>query len=566
MRGRQVWPIAEEPIHDVKLVSLMRFWEPVSHLSIHELMHPSRWPEQNPLGLNIATVLDLLICRAQSVPQSVSRSSDELSTDVPMTAIDDEVPDENPTPWIDVVSKSSQNVVQTSPEECVVVFVHEMSDPIKISVNDGCTIEHLVKAQAQLVGGLMAIDARGQHGHHVPLSHVLMPGEWICVQCEEMPVTEVSPSSAPLDATGAFDCGADFDPIVSAFSPESQHVDATAPVDVQASEKPLLCESHFGPCDAGECSVPVERLPDCESWISAAPLLGLKEEQFKNLLVPAVTSTKHLWALRHQLLKAEDRVSILRQQKGVWSDDEFRFHISMLMQLQIERFSALPSFDFRKVFQLDPLLLTGWLHHGTHLCHEWGAAHTEIKTNGLMIISACVIEGHWIPVCLTPQGKFMHFTTWDAPQNSHEGLSKVVHAIALALGFDSVVTLRHQRLFLATDKCGALAMSFLHHCVFDTMLPTTNDEVEVIHEGYRDAYMGAVASAQLARRPWVWGSGDAEEIFYNEPGAASSDLGQGPATVDAGMSFSHQCIDKEARLALLREKESNGAMMRYDFI
>ena len=193
------------------------------------------------------------------------------------------------------------------------------------------------------------------------------------------------------------------------------------------------------------------------------------------------------------------------------------------------------------------------------LVFRLGNLTPEIFRDKLTVLSACMIDAHWIPVVLTPNGSQLLFTTWDAPQNSHAALEKVIEVIGHALGFSSVTSLRHQRLFLTTDKCGALAMAFLHQCLLGSMLPTTSDEADAIHEGYRHAYVEAVKTSQLARRPWVWGSGDAEpEVFWNEPGTSSD--APAPTQTAAGTAgphatcVSHQCIDKEARLALLREK------------
>ena len=43
MRGQQIWPPGDGMFSDVKSQSLVRFWQEVCHLSLHELMHPPRW-------------------------------------------------------------------------------------------------------------------------------------------------------------------------------------------------------------------------------------------------------------------------------------------------------------------------------------------------------------------------------------------------------------------------------------------------------------------------------------------------------------------------------------------
>ena len=89
------------------------------------------------------------------------------------------------------------------------------------------------------------------------------------------------------------------------------------------------------------------------------------------------------------------------------------------------------------------------------------------------------------------------------------------------------------------------------------MLPTNNEEADVIHDGFRSVFQQAIIGCQLTRRPWIWGSGDAEQgEFLNEPGVSSA---SDEPTVTAGPNphatcFSHQCMDKDTRLALMREK------------
>ena len=557
MRGRQVWPADVETITDPKTVSLMRFWEEVGTKSLHEVMHPPNWPDLHPHDINIATILDHLICRKQNqLPRQLQLSVSQ--EDVAMTVLDEDATDLAPTPWFETPQSLFDVLPVGVPDECLVVFHHEFADPVKVKVHQGSTIQNLLDAHENLVGGVHALQAFDRTGNVLPFSHVLQLGQVICICCECTPPTSVD----PIESVGEVDVVPDPTEAVLPFaSPANAKTGSTVsptaawthPVQ-NAADFPI---SHFGPCDAGECAVPMQRLPDCESWVSAAPLLGLVGDQFKNLHVPVVLNTEHLWSLKHQLLRAEDRVTILQHQEGVWSDDEFRFHISHLLQLRSERLLANKDMPVRQHYMLDPLLLTGWIHHGTHLCQSWGQSHPEIRAQSMVVLSACMIHGHWVPVVLDPQGDKLHFSTWDAPQNDHDALNGVIEAIGLALGFASVVGLRHHRLFFASEKCGALAMAFLHHSVLASMLPTCKEEVEVIHEGYRSSFANAVSSCQLARRPWIWGAGDSHDPpFNNEPGMSSSGPDQAnPVPIDVPDACrSHQCITKEERLQLLRDK------------
>ena len=556
MRARQVWPVECELIPDTMVLSLVSFWNEVHDLSLHELMHPSRWPALQPHELNIGSILDLIIRRSQ-VANNVPPKLDAMCDDVPMTCLDDDGGEDCPTPWFESCHCEVPDLPAVSEHECLVVFFHEFANPIKISVAEGCTIQNLLEAHGQLVGGLHATHACDHHGNTVPFTHVLQLGQVICIRCEEGNDDHALMSAG--DCTVELEEPPAPEPIPGPVTevPVRDLDDPIVSPTLSWNEPPTtpgVAVASFGPCDAGESPMPVQRLADCESWISAAPLLCLQEEQFKNLQVPVVTSTKHLWGLRHQLLKADDRRAILEKQKGVWADDEFRFHIAMLLQLRNECACACPDFRFMKCFMLDPLLLSGWATHGGQLCHLWGSAHPEIRAEGLTVVSACMLDGHWISVVLTPNGERLHFTTWDVPSHSHDTLLQVVDAIGNALGFVGVDYLRQQRMFFSSDKCGALAMAFLHHSVLGSMLPTNREEAEVIHEGFRDAYVRTLDSCQLARRPWIWGSGDAEDSWFaNEPGLSSADVPQ-PAEVPNTTSFSHVCMDKEQRMELLRAK------------
>ena len=311
----------------------------------------------------------------------------------------------------------------------------------------------------------------------------------------------------------------------------------------------------FGPNDAGECPVPLHRLPDCESWVSAAPLLGLNDDQFLRLQVPKVTNTQHLWALKHQLIKAEDRKAILQCQGPLWADDEIRHHVALLLKMRDARQFAQPLQPNHKCRSLGPLLLTGWAHHGTLLCHEWAQSHLEIHTDGCIVISAYMLNGHWVPVVMTPQHDVLQWSMWDAPSSDHTNLNKVIEVSGTALGFKQVTCLRHQRIFFTSDKCGALAMAFLHHVMFDSMLPTSAAEGELVHNRLKEVFAQTVASCSLAHRHWIWGTGDQDgEIFTNEPCRSSHDPPAQNQPLNATVSFSHQCMEQEIRMDLLREK------------
>ena len=399
-------------------------------------------------GHESCPILDFLI-RNQHNERVDSAPACPCPPDIPMTVIDD--PEDPPTPWSEGVHDGEMTLPPAVPDACVVVFRHEFATPVQLKVSDGGTIHDLIRAHHQLVGSFQAVTAHDSQGAILGFDHVLQNGQVICICCDD------GTSGSSDNGAQSTDCLPPKEHPVSTHGIESAqvgiHVSPTAPWTLPVCENDGTENGHFGPHDAGCCETPAKILPDCDSWISAAPLLGLHGDQFTSLKVPFVTCPKLLWALKHQLLRAEDRLQLLRQQEGIWSDDEFRYHITLLMKMHAERVTFKAGHEQVQCFMLDPLLLTGWAHHGAHQCQVWAQSHPDLRAKQTCILSACMLDKHWVPVVQT-------FLTWDVPQNSHDALNGVIAAIGKVLGFVEINHVRHQRLFFSTDKCGALALSF----------------------------------------------------------------------------------------------------------
>ena len=582
MRCRRVWPCDTEPVEDSKMLSLMNFWTEVADLSIHELMHPPRWPQLEDAHVTIASVLDLLIRRSQNCLPGRHLAPGVL-------AIPDEVDEEvdDSTPWIES-PHDMPRLPKPRSDACIVVFFHEFADPITLLAAPGCTIYDFVQAHEKLVGTLQVTCISNFHGVEVHPSQRLEPGMVICIRCEDMPASTGSSSGdrvsgEPLITTvcqephvnPASDDMKDEPPALpniraiaqtlpvvaseSLTSTSDQHcgdallhaagggvisdlISPTAPWTQLIQGMP---DAETGPCPEAP-SQPMPSLGDSArntSWISAAPLLGLKEDQFLQLRVPAVVNMQHLESLRCQIMNADDRLTILEHQSRIWSDDELRFHMHSLahsyIQFQLSHGIACP----KPCFVLDPLLATGWLHHGLHECAAWGLAHKQIREQGQMVITACMVQGHWIPVVMCSQGLILHVYTWDSPGHDHDKLNKMCALLAKAMGYDDVAADRHHRLFLSSDRCGALAMAFLSYSLLQTMLPTTSDETETIHLRLKTSFADALAKHQTTVRPWVWGAGD----LLTDALGACDDVSQ------EGLQSAHVCIDADRRLELLRD-------------
>ena len=572
MRGRQVWPVDHETIVDRRSASLVQFWKSQANLSLHELLHPQRWPDLALPVVSIASILDLIIRQQQSSSMVVPFHP---PGDVAMTAIDDEDQECEPTPWVEKHENSGIDMPPPNAEFCTVLFMHEKGAPIRLLVSNDCTFQQLVNAHEKLVGPFQIQEVCDQHGMILPHSLVLQAGQVLCIRCTEFQhppvvsrvadVLSVESSLCPLSDRTAHDMSVCGEVSLSNPAEDARKAHVGDPKQVVSPTVPWTClpaedvshaivrEQH-GPA-AESVSVDFCKISAHESWISAAPLLGLQNEQFLSLKVPSVVVNQHLVALKKQVISIEDRLKILQNQGNLWTDDEFCHQIELLLQLCHARTFADPKAPAAKYMMIDPLIFTGWATHGSTWCHAWARDHAEVKTEGLIILTACMLDKHWIPAVLTPNGDVLHLCTWDAPAHSHDRLNAMVEVLAQRLGFNSVAVLRQHRMFLSSDKCGALAMAFLHHTVFDSMLPTTVDEADMVHARLRAVYVQFLMNSPAAHRPWIWGAGDEEDApFMNEPGCSSSSNPVAATNVALATGGFHSCIPKEDRLELLRAK------------
>ena len=144
----------------------------------------------------------------------------------------------------------------------------------------------------------------------------------------------------------------------------------------------------------------------------------------------------------------------------------------------------------------------------TYTNQVWCSAHPEVLAKGVRVIACFRLHEHWVPVCMTPNGHRLQVFTWDAATNSHGDLNELLERMGRALGFPEVMVSCQQRLFFTSHLCGALALAFLHHCIANTMLPTSHDDAVCVHGRFRHAFFAEVSRVQIVQRPWIWASGD----------------------------------------------------------
>ena len=258
MRCRKVWPSDVEHVKDVKLASLMAFWQGYDHLSIHELMHPPRWPAMPDRPICIASVLDWIIRESQSRQQ--------IPLPVPPTVLDEVMPvDDTPTPWFESQETEFGDLPQVSPHECIVVFKHEFSDPVKLVVSAPCTVHDMLQAHVKLVGDFQVIQVCNQHGVALSMSHQMQLGEIFFVRCEDVHSETFVPDQhreSDMPALVSIEPAAhELPPVESAHAPlpvVSPTAAWTHPI--HEPTQPVHSAMH----DVGECEIPSQMVADSE--------------------------------------------------------------------------------------------------------------------------------------------------------------------------------------------------------------------------------------------------------------------------------------------------------------
>ena len=467
-RCRQVWPCSVEPVQDPKLVSMMQFWNEHKGLSLRELLFPLRWEGKIDGSVCIASVLDFLIRSREFVPPTIQEPSEG----------------DDATPWFEfpVLVENTVTPDCLSADSCTVVFECSSDSPVRFQPKCCVTVAQFLQAHEKLVGkfGVAKISMGGQE---IGLDHVMEVGQVITISVDHAAPSVDSSSDSPI--------------VVSPTAPWSQAVHD--PIEIASPPRKV---SKF---DVGQCTLPSPDMPD-QAWLDATPFLQLEGDQFLKLTLPSITTVQQLWSVRHQFFRTEDRIQILSAQGPLMADDEIRFHLHALTIVHRDHLLN-QARRVKPICVIDPLLASAWTAGRGFDCTLWAKDHPEIKSQGLLIITAVHVNQHWIPVFMSPVQDVLHACTWDAAEACHDCLNHVIHALASGLGFSSALISREHRLFFTSNLCGALAIVFLRAALVGTLLPTDCNEAWAVHTMLRDRFVAILQGCQITDRPWIWGAG-----------------------------------------------------------
>ena len=525
MKCFSMWPCNDEVVHDRQLCALVDFWKDYKEVPITQLLHASHWPDLKGDMSSIAAVLDSIICSSLPVAPSVPAGIDAPET-----------------PWYD------QPIADPKCDLClnVAVSIGTLIDTdgssVQFGFQAGSTISDVLQAHARLIGPLAVQLISDDRGHFLPFTHPIDQGQCIQVFLSKSdegelfsgddppshPVTDVNKTVLPDNDMEA-SCPTDtnmlepFRSAVDGVSGESGPLPKLPDVfSVPATAKDLMIDHSKGeisptaawtfPCKE-ELNI---EYPGSETtmmpslWRSVQALFGLTQQQFLRLSVPCIGDTGKLLSLRSQVITPNERIQLLNSQHDLFADDEIAFHLKQL----VDQFCVLPTVvasGKAQVCVIDPLLMSAWICGCGYPIDVWAKCHAEVLQSGIQVIGVGRLEMHWIPFQFVPCGTHANVFTWDAPCHGHERFNQVLEHIGKALGFNSVLINRQQRLFPVSLKCGAMAIHFLHGALHGTMLPIVASEVDMVHSMLRKRFLAGLSQVGTALRPWIWGSGDADD-------------------------------------------------------
>jgi len=199
----------------------------------------------------------------------------------------------------------------------------------------------------------------------------------------------------------------------------------------------------------------------------------------------------------------DQRIDLINERGTAMADDEMRFHLINLVEKQPVTNSLLGrSFTF-----LEPLVFNCGSSIGKIIVEQWCARNAEVHTQGVNVVTAFAVEGHWIPVWFSPRSTVMQVHMLQAEGIDFTQLEEVFELITHKLGFETFVLHKVPDGLPPHTMCGAFTMCFLAHVVMGMPLPDDLAELRTLHTNMRASFVAQLYAVDVTPRPVVWGTG-----------------------------------------------------------
>ena len=214
------------------------------------------------------------------------------------------------------------------------------------------------------------------------------------------------------------------------------------------------------------------------------------------------------------MLSREQRTELIVEHRSAVADDEIRFHIQHIVerydQINTERNAPNP----RKFIWFEPLVYTCWESIGRTISARWCERHSDVKDEGVHIVTAFLLEDHWFPFWIEPNNDCITFHTLANDAIDAHRFRDVCACIGLQLGFSLFALHIFPNNLPPHDKCGTQAMMFLAHVIHGARLPDTIQELNTLHANMRAVFVEDLYAKTVVPAPVIWGNG----IAHGESG------------------------------------------------
>ena len=222
-------------------------------------------------------------------------------------------------------------------------------------------------------------------------------------------------------------------------------------------------------------------------------LTHLVGSQLAGLLPPLVTDVAYCSALRQSVVSGPARLGILANEDTAMADDELSLHLRACLQL-----AGRPDIQL-----LDPLLALGWLRAGD-VCkaRAWLQQFPSLSS----VVSAVLVQSHWIPVMWTVGLTEVQVTLWEHVDTEIDCLCPLHGLISSAWGRPRFSLACTRRTF-GSGCCGAAVVAFLASKLLSKDLPRTEADLLDLHTELKCSFAAALHDVEQVPKPWCWGLG-----------------------------------------------------------
>ena len=202
-------------------------------------------------------------------------------------------------------------------------------------------------------------------------------------------------------------------------------------------------------------------------------------------------------------ISRDQRIDLINENGTAMADDEIRFHLLRLIEKQPTSCTLMG----RTFTYIEPLIFNCWKSIGKTIVEQWCTKNPEVFTQGLNVITAFSVDGHWLPVRFAPRNTTLQVHMFHGADDGMSCVAEVIECIAQKLGFLGFAIHRVPEGLSGHSMCGAHAMCFLAHVVMGMPLPEDVQELRTLHTNMRAAFVEHLYAIDSTPRPVIWGTG-----------------------------------------------------------